>query len=336
MRAMTLDAPATLECDPLHLRERDIPAPAAGQVLVRVHAVGVCRSNLHLIEGEWVDRHVPAMLPIVPGHEVVGHVAALGAGVSQFAPGERVGVQPLWSTCGCCARCLSGCEQLCPDKQITGESVDGGYADYVLATAAHLYRLPDDLEDASAAPLFCPGVTAYGALEKAELVPGCTVAVFGVGGVGHLVIQLARLAGAEVTAVARTRRHLELAEALGAAVILDATRTDVGAHFAARGGVDAAIVFAPSSAVATQAVAALRPRGIAVLGVDAQLDQVLRDEKRVVSTVIGTRVQMRAVLALAAAGKLHVTCETYPLEEASVALARLKANDLVARAVLVT
>lgn len=335
MQAVVLDRPARLEDGPLRVVDREEPTPGPGQVLLRVAACGVCRSNLHMIEGDWVGHGVPAFVPIVPGHEVVGRVAAVGGGVDWLHEGDRVGVQPLWSTCGHCRYCLSGREQLCPDKRITGESVDGGYAQYLLATAAHAHLVPDELDDVDAAPLFCPGVTAYNAVDKAGLRPGARAAVFGVGGVGHMVVQFARLAGAEVFAVARARAHLELAEELGAHPVDDASG-DALAALAAAGGVDAAIVFAPSDEVLQKAIAATVPGGTVVLGVHAHVGELpFFHEKRVVGSVIGSRRQMGEVLALAAAGKVRAHCEPFPLTDAAQVLARLKRGAVRARAVLV-
>ncbi len=205
MKAIVLETLGPLETSPFKLREYDTPVPSPHQVVIGVTACGVCRSNLHMIEGDWRSRGIPSKLPIIPGHEVVGVIADLGAQVEGFHVGDRVGVQPLWWSCGRCSYCLAGREQLCAKREITGETVDGGYAEYMLASSEHLYLVPDGLSDAEAAPLFCPGVTAYGAVAKAELSPSKEVANFGIGGVGHLVIQMALLAGAEVTAVARSR-----------------------------------------------------------------------------------------------------------------------------------
>lgn len=334
MRAVLLESPGPVEGGTVRLARRDDPTPGPGQVVVQVLACGVCRSNLHMIEGEWVPYGVPAFTPIVPGHEVVGRVVAVGPGVDRLRVGDRVGVQPLWSTCGHCTYCLTGREELCPAKKITGESVDGGYAEYMLATAAHAHLVPDGLGDAEAAPLFCPGVTAYNAVSKVAPWPGSAVAVFGVGGVGHMVVQLAALAGATVHAVTRSAVHLQLAEELGA-VPVDAGADPVGA-LAAAGGMDAAIVFAPADEALRQAVAAVKPGGTVVLGVHARLGELpFAEEKRVVGTVIGSRHQVRQVLALAAAGKLRARCEVHPLDEAVAVLGRLKRGEVAARAVLV-
>lgn len=335
MRAVVLEAPGPVEGGPVRLVERPDPRPGPGQVVIEVTACGVCRSNLHMIEGDWVSHGVPAFVPIVPGHEVVGRVAEVGDGVEWLRPGDRVGVQPLWSTCGRCRYCLSGREQLCPAKEITGESVDGGYAQRMLATAAHAHPVPDGLDDVEAAPLFCPGVTAYNAVGKAGLRPGTSVAVFGIGGVGHMVLQFAALSGAEVFAVARGRAHLELAEELGSRPVDDAAGQALETLLAA-GGVDAAIVFAPSDEVLERAVAATRPGGTVVLGVHARVGELpFFHEKRLVGSVIGSRQQMRDVLSLAAAGKVRARCEAFPLGDAAAILTRLKSGEVRARAVLV-
>ena len=302
--------------------------------MLRVTACGVCRSNLHMIEGDWPG--VPSQMPIVPGHEVVGVIDELGPSVDWLEVGDRVGVQPIWSTCGRCAYCLGGREQLCQTKQITGETLDGGYAEFMLADAGYVTPLPDALEDAAAAALFCPGITAFGAVSKARPAPGQTLAVFGVGGVGHLVVQMAALHGASVVGIARSAHHLALAEELGATSTIDASRVDPGEHLARLGGVDASIVFAPSHEAVEQAVAGTRPGGTIVIGVNGRIDRLpFADEKTVVGSLLGTRQQMREVLELAAAGKIHVVHERHPLEEAHATLRRLKHGEIRARAVLI-
>jgi len=171
VRAVVLDTPGPVESGVVHPADHADPRPGSGQIVVQVTACGVCRSNLHMIEGDWVAYGVPGFTPIIPGHEVVGRVVEVGSGVDWLHSGDRVGVQPLWSTCGHCTYCLAGRDQLCSAKQITGETVDGGYAQYMLATAAHAHPVPDEISDVEAAPLFCPGVTAYNAVSKAALTP---------------------------------------------------------------------------------------------------------------------------------------------------------------------
>ena len=336
MRAVLLDAPRPIEESPLRIGDVEVPRPGPGQLLIQVSACGVCRSNLHMVEGDWVSHGVPATSPIIPGHEVVGTVAALGPGVDAFTQGERVGVQPLWWTCERCDYCLSAREELCFRKLITGESVDGGYAEFLLASAAHTYLVPDELSDVDAAPLFCPGLTAYSAVQRASLAPGQTVAVFGLGGVGHMVVQFARLAGADVIAVGRGRAHLDVAADLGA------TRTvswdDSGAERTLQqdGGVDASILFAPSQDLARMAVRATKRGGVIVLGVNADVGELsFFDSKTIAESVIGDRQQMREVLRIAAAGKVKAVTESYPLDQAADVLLRLKRGEIRSRAVLI-
>jgi propanol-preferring alcohol dehydrogenase len=336
MKALLLTRTDPIEKHPLRMAEIATPTPGPGEILVQVAACGVCRSNLHMIEGEWVSNGIPAKLPIIPGHEIVGRVAEVGEGVISFKKGDRAGIQPLWSTCGCCEYCLTGREQLCQTKQITGETVDGGYAEYVLAKAEHTYPVPESLADTDAAPLFCPGVTAYNAVSKAQLTPGKKVVLFGMGGVGHFVLQFAKLHGAEVTVVSRGSRHLRLAEELGASRTIDASSVDPVDAIKLSGGADAAIVFAPSSAVVRQAISAIKPGGIVVLGTFAEIGALpFVEEKTVAGSVIGSRQQMLDVLQLAAAGKIRSVCEVFPLDQAEEALIRLKRGEFQARAVLV-
>ena len=333
MRAVVLETPGPIEGGPVRVTELPDPHPGPGQIVVEVTACGVCRSNLHMVEGDWLPYGVPAFTPIIPGHEVVGRIVEVGDGVDWLAVGDRVGVQPLWSTCGHCSFCLTGRDQLCRSKQITGETVHGGYAERMLATAAHAHPVPDGLDDAEAAPLFCPGITAYNAVGKAGLAPGSSVALFGVGGVGHMVLQFAALTGAEVFGVARSAHHLALAEELGAHPV-DAGADPVAA-LTATGGVDAAIVFAPSDRMIAQALEAVRPGGTVVLGVHGSVGHfAFADEKRLVGSVIGARQQMREVLELAAAGRVRAHVDRFPLEEAGDVLGRLKAGAIRARAVL--
>ena len=289
MKAVILESLAPIDQGPLVVREVERPAAGNGQVVVKVAACGVCRSNLHMIEGDWASGGTPSHTPIIPGHEVVGTVSEIGPNVEHLSVGDRVGVMPLWSTCGFCEFCVAGLDHLCQSKHITGETVDGGYAEYMLATAAHTYLLPDQVTFEDAAPLFCPGITAYGSVSKARLTPGKKVAVFGIGGVGHLVLQMAGLTGADVFAVSRGRNHLELART--GATGVDASRGDPADALQRLGGMDASIVFAPSDAVvAPQAVRATRPGGTVVLGINADPGTLpFAQEKVVVGSLLGTR-----------------------------------------------
>jgi propanol-preferring alcohol dehydrogenase len=334
MKAVLLHEPGPLDSHPLRIADIDVPEPGPGQLLVKVTACGVCRSNLHMIEGDWLPAN-PAFTPIVPGHELVGTVAALGPGVTTFAVGDRVGVMPLWSTCMRCEYCLTGREQLCQTKQITGETVHGGYAEYMLSIADHTYAVPDNLSDAEAAPLFCPGITAYGSVAKARLNASRSVAVFGIGGVGHVVLQMAALSGAEVIAISRSQQHRELALEVGATRVVDPADGRAGELIASQGGVDAAIVFAPSDASVREALTAVKPGGSVIIGVNTHLGALpFADEKTVVGSLLGSRFDMQEVLRLASAGKLRTITESYPLDQAEDVLRRLKDGKVRARAVL--
>jgi alcohol dehydrogenase, propanol-preferring len=336
MRAMTLVRTAPIEEHPLALQDLPVPSPGSGELLVKISTCGVCRSNLHMIEGDWVAAGFPAKLPIIPGHEICGRVAKIGSNGDGFQLDERVGIQPLWTSCLRCEFCLTAREHLCLSKEITGETVDGGYAEYIVAKAAHAYHVPDAIPDVEAAPLFCPGITAYHAVRKAELVPGQRVALFGMGGVGHMVIQFARLAGADVITVARGKRHRELAEKLGSVSTVDPSAGDAVRQLQRDGGLDAAIVFAPSNEALRQALAAIKRGGVVVNGAATEPGPLaFAEEKRLAGTVIGNRQEMREVLQIAAAGKVEVVAETFTLAQAEEALLRLKRGELEARAVLV-
>lgn len=335
MLAQILVTPGPIESKPLTLKDVPVPKPGPGEVLIKVTACGVCRSNLHMIEGDWVANGVPAKSPIVPGHEVVGKIAELGSGVTWFKVDDRVGIQPLWSTCGHCEFCLTAREQLCQTKEITGESVDGGYAEYVVANALHTYAIPDEISDAEAAPLFCPGVTAYGAVHKAGLQPGQTMALFGVGGVGHMVLQFAALTGARLVAVARGANHLKLAERLGAERTIDSNDVDAGEALKKDGGVDVSIVFAPSTPMLRQAIVGTKPGGKIIVGTFTDAGPFFfPDQKQIIGSVIGSRWEMNDVLKIAATGKVKSIVETFKLDETDEALRLLKGGKIEARAVL--
>ena len=334
MKAALLHKVGKIETSPLRIEDIETPKPGNGQVLVKIEASGVCRSNLNMVEGDWVAAGVPPKYPIIPGHEVAGRVAEVGPGVESVSKNDRVGMQPLWTSCGTCEFCLTGGEYFCPKKEILGETVDGGFAEYILAYEGHIYPLPSNLDAVTAAPLFCPGVTAYGAVKKAAVEPGKKVAVFGVGGVGHLAIQFAKLYGADVYAVTRSELHLALASELGATPV-DGKKDPV-AELARLGKMDSCIVFAPSSKVAMQAIKATRPRGTIVMGAPGGIEEFPFDEeKRVVGTLVGGRQAMREVVALAAARKIVPVTETHRLDEANEMLRSLKDCELRARAVLV-
>ncbi len=336
MKGMLLYKPAPIETNPLLLEEMPTPVANRGEVLLKVSACGVCRSNLHMIEGDWLDWGVPAKSPLVPGHEVVGTLQEPGKDVSGLAAGDRVGVQPLFNTCGRCEYCRAGRENLCVKAEITGETINGGYAEYMKAVAAHTYKVPDNVEDAQAAPLFCPGVTAYRAVKMSEPRRGKRVAVFGVGGVGHLAVQFAKLEGMEVTAVSRNVDHLNLAEECGADRVISASEGYNAKNLGGSELVEASIIFAPSDDAISQALKLTKRGGIIVVGVRGNIrDFTFGKEHIVKGSVIGTRADMQNVLRIAAEDKLNVKTQAYSLNDANAVLLKLKRNQVKGRAVLI-
>jgi propanol-preferring alcohol dehydrogenase len=338
MKALLLNKPAPIESKPLKFSDISMPVLKSHNILVRISTCGVCRSNLHLIEGDWLKYGIPPKLPIIPGHEIVGVIESVGKDVDarMFAKGERVGIQPLYSSCMGCEYCLTGREHLCDFRQITGDTENGGYAEYIAVPAEFAYRVPDSVDDIHAAPLFCPGVTAYRAVKQAELSPAKTVAIFGIGGVGHLALQFASLCGAKTVAVTRSKLHMDLALKLGADSVLSSAEENVAESMKKMGYVDSAIVFAPSADAVRDAIRSVKKGGTIVMCVFGVIgdDFMFVDEKVIKGSVIGSRQDMREVLKLTAEGSIEVVCEDFPLDQANEVLERLKHSRIEARAVL--
>ncbi|MFQ5920575.1 MAG: alcohol dehydrogenase catalytic domain-containing protein [Nitrososphaerales archaeon] len=335
---MLLKKTAPIETKPL--APSDLPTPTIGRndLLVKIKTCGVCRSNLHIIEGDWLKYGIPPKLPIIPGHEIVGVVESAGEDVEAriFDKGTRVGIQPLYNSCRMCDYCTTGREHLCDYRQITGDTEDGGYAEYIKVSADFAYRVPDRIDDTHAAPLFCPGVTAYRAVKQAEPAPGKRIAIFGIGGVGHLALQIAKLFGAKTAAVTRSKLHLDLASKLGADEVLSSTEEDVAESMKRTGYADSALVFAPSQNAIRQAIRSVKKGGTIVMGVFGAIgdDFMFVDEKVIKGSVIGSRKDMNDVLNLASEGRIEVVCETFPLGQANEVLDKLKHGRVEARAVL--
>jgi len=333
---MLLDKTAPIESKPLRFAFIDNPTIISREeVLVRVKACGVCRSNLHMIEGDWLSRGFPAKLPIIPGHEIVGIVDSIGKDVNGIEIGDRVGIQPLYHACGTCDYCLSGRENICKRKLITGQSVDGGYAEYIKAPYLFVYKVPDRLSDTEATPLFCPGVTAYKAVKYSSASPSKTIAIFGIGGVGQVALQIAKLWGAKVIAVSRSKNHLEIASKLGAYSVISPDEEDVVKYFKSINYADSSIVFAPSDKAIDQAVKVVKTGGTIVLGVSGSIKEFLFHEEKIIKgIVIGTRQDMHEVLKIAEDGGIHIKVESHRLEEANEILRKLKYSEIESRAVL--
>jgi propanol-preferring alcohol dehydrogenase len=308
------------------------PRPADNQVLIRIKACGVCHSNLHMIEGDFKVFGIPAKLPIIPGHEIAGVVEEVGKDVKGFGVGDRVGVQVLYESCRMCEYCLTGNENLCLERKATGETVDGGYAEYIVAPYDFIYRLPDNLGFEEAAPLFCPGVTAYRAVKRAGVRLGQRVAVIGVGGVGHMSLQFAKLAGAETAAIDRSNAQLSMARELGADHIL--LSEQVEDFVKEKGKFDIVMVHAPSQKAVDQATKIVKRGGTILMAVLGQVNIMFPEEIKIVPSVIGSRQDMKETLKIASTKKIKVKYTAYKLSEAEQVLTKLKKGQIVGRAVL--
>ena len=324
---------------PLELTEMPTPTPGAGEVLIRVEASGLCHTDIHAARGDWP---VKPILPFIPGHEGVGIIEAVGADVTSRRVGQRVAVPWLGSACGTCGYCLSGWESLYERQVNTGYGRDGGFAEYLVANAAFAQPVPDVVFARDAAPLTCAGVTTYKAVKVSGLRPAERAAVFGIGGLGHLAVQYARIFGADVVGVDVTPAKLRLARALGATAVVNARLTDAGQALQELGGVDVAIVLAADPAVLEQAHASLRRGGRLVL-VSLPRDNVMRlpifetvlKGISVIGSIVGTRQDLAEVFALHAAGKTRVIREQRPLEAVNEAIEDVLAGRVDARVVLV-
>ena len=340
MRAMLLERLGPIETNPL----RPIKMPRheiknKNEVLVKIQACGVCRSQLHGIEGDWKKYGIPPALPTIPGHEIVGEVVQIGSGVSKFKAGRRVGISPLRDSCMNCQYCKMGNEHLCDAADITGESLFVGYAEYITVPEDFATPVPDSMKSEYAAPLFCAGITAYKAVIASEPAKGKKIGIFGVGGVGHLAVEFAKMHGCRVTGFARSKNHLDVAKQVGADNVI--AYTDDQKEFLSslrkdEGLLDSAIVFAPSSSVVDAAINSVRKGGIIVLGVLAAIPNFdVFTEKTIRGTLIGSRKDMADVVRLADQNDIKIIHKSFPLEQANQVLADLKHSKIGARAVLI-
>jgi alcohol dehydrogenase, propanol-preferring len=333
MRGWHVDRPGPVDRGhPLELRQAPVPEPGPGELLLRVLACGVCRTDLHVTEGDLpVRRH-----GVIPGHEVVGEVVAAGPGdTASFAVGDRAGAAWLRSTDGTCRYCLRGAENLCPSSAYTGWDADGGYAEYMTVPAAYAHRLPSGYSDADLAPLLCAGIIGYRALQRACVPEGGRLGVYGFGGSAHLATQVALTRGATVHVMTRGARSRKLARSLGVASVQ-------GPEDMPPEPLDAAILFAPVGDLVLPAMAALDRGGtLSIAGIylsdipSLNYDRHLFSERQMRSVTSNTREDAREFLAFAASHRLLVTTHQYPLDSADRALADLKAGRFDGAAVLV-
>ena len=329
MKACLLRAPASIKTSPLEYIDVPTPLPGPGDLRIRVNACSVCRTDLHVIEGELP----PGKSPVIPGHQVVGVVESRGENAQRFAPGARVGVAWLHRTDGVCAYCRSNAENLCDNPVFTGYTIDGGYAQYIVAPEDFVYALPDGFADVQAAPLLCAGIIGFRALRLSGIQPGGRLGLYGFGAAAHVAIQVARHWNVEVFAATRHVRHQRLALELGAVWTggtLDAPPTKL----------DAAIIFAPAGEIVPAALKALRKGGTLALGgihmsAIPALDYDLLYQERVVRSVANnTREDGREFLRLAAEIPIRTHIQMFPLREANRALKALKDDAISGAAVL--
>lgn len=324
------------------LAMEDLARPSAGpdEVVIQVEACGVCHSDLHVADGDWIQFAGIVKKPLVMGHEVAGRVVEKGANVRELVVGDRVGVPWVFWTCGECEFCRQGDENLCAKQKITGVTVDGGYAEFVKAPATHATKIPAQISSSDAAPLFCAGVTVYRALRQSRIQPGQRLGIFGVGGLGHLAVQIGRASGAEVTAIDICDEKLALAKALGAAHALNAGARDTVKLVRGQGGVHVALVTSAAKAAYDLAFYCLRPTGtLMAVGLPAEdigFPPILMaaGEVRIQASAVGTRKDLHEVLELAAQGKVRCEVAKRPLVEVNEVLEELRRGRISGRVVL--
>ncbi|WP_153076396.1 alcohol dehydrogenase AdhP [Paraburkholderia bonniea] len=323
---------------PLTIEEVAVPRPAAGDLLVKIEACGVCHTDLHAAEGDWPVKPKP---PFIPGHEGVGYVAAVGAGVTHIKEGDRVGIPWLYSACGYCPHCLGGWETLCEAQQNTGYSVNGGFAEYALANAAYVGRLPDKISFVDIAPVLCAGVTVYKGLKVTDTKPGDWVAISGIGGLGHMAVQYAKAMGRNVAAIDVDEAKLELARKLGATVTVNAIKTDPGAYLKKEiGGAHGVLVTAVSPIAFEQALGMVRRGGTVSLNglppgsFPLPIFGMVLEGITVRGSIVGTRLDLQESMEFAEQGKVAATVSTDRLENINEVFKRMHAGQIEGRVVL--
>jgi propanol-preferring alcohol dehydrogenase len=323
---------------PLSIDEVPIPAPDAGQILVKIAASGVCHTDLHAADGDWPVKPKP---PFIPGHEGVGHVAAVGAAVSHVKEGDRVGVPWLYTACGHCRHCLGGWETLCESQQNTGYSVNGGFAEYVLADPNYVGHLPAKASFVDIAPILCAGVTVYKGLKVTHTRAGDWVVVSGIGGLGHMAVQYARAMGLNVIAVDVDDAKLELATRLGASLVVNARKADPMAFVKkAVGGAQGVLVTAVSPKAFEQAMGMVGRGGtVSLVGLPPgdfplSIFNTVLNGITVRGSIVGTRLDLQEALDFAGQGKVKATVAAERLENINQIFARMRAGDIQGRIVI--
>ncbi len=324
--------------EPLEVQEVPVPTPGPGQALIEIIASGVCHTDLHAADGDWP---VKPTLPFIPGHEGAGIVVALGPGVTHLKDGDRVGVVWLHSACGHCEFCMSGWETLCKEQKNSGYSVNGGFAQYAVAEADYLGRIPSNLSFVDAAPILCAGVTTYKGLKETNTRPGQWVVISGVGGLGHVAVQYAKAMGLHVAAVDLGPEKMALAKKLGAEITIDAKTQDPPTEIQRQiGGAHGVLVTAVSTIAFKQALGMLRRGGTCVLNglppgeFPVSIFDLVLNGHTIRGSIVGTRTDLEEALQFAAEGKVKATIEVLPLDSINDIFARLKAGKVNGRVVL--
>jgi propanol-preferring alcohol dehydrogenase len=330
MKAMAVRQPGPIESEPLRELDAPVPNPGSGEILVRIRTCGVCRTDLHVAEGD-----LPPKLPIViPGHEIVGIVEKRGVGASRFAQGARVGIAWLRETCGTCVYCRRGRENLCPNARFTGWDHDGGYAEYAVVREDYAYTLPDTVGDEEAAPLMCAGIIGFRAIKRADIYPGATVGLYGFGGSAHIALQVLKYWQCRVFVMSRGGLHRDLASHLGADWIGEADERPPAP-------LDAAILFAPAGNLVLPAMEALDRGGIlTIAGIyltavpELNYEKHLFYEREIRSVTANTRADAQEFLKIAGEVPVRTHTIAFGLSEANVALKMLKHDEIKGAGVL--
>jgi len=320
---------------PLEIVDMPVARPGTNQILVKVIASGVCHTDLHAASGDWP---VKPKLPLVPGHEAIGYVAAAGPDVKNVKEGDIVGVPWLYSACGCCEFCISGWETLCEQQQNGGYSVDGGYAEYVIADARYVGRFPAGINFIEMAPIICAGVTVYKGLKETDTRPGQWVAISGIGGLGHLAVQYAKAMGLQVAAIDVADDKLQLARSLGASLVVNAKEQDPGAYLKKEtGGMHGVLVTAVSPVAFRQGISALRRKGtISLNGLppgsfDLPIFETVLNRYTVRGSIVGTRQDLQEAIDFAVAGRVKATVHTRRLEDINSVFDEMKKGEIQGR-----
>ncbi|WP_121812249.1 alcohol dehydrogenase AdhP [Mucilaginibacter kameinonensis] len=323
---------------PLAIEQVPVKEPGNDQILVKVITCGVCHTDLHACEGDWP---VKPKLPLIPGHEAIGYVAALGSNVKNLKEGDIVGVPWLFSACGCCEYCFTGWETLCESQKNGGYSVDGGYAEYVVADARYVARFPANINFLEVAPVICAGVTVYKGIKETDTKPGDWIAISGIGGLGHMAVQYAKAMGLHVAAIDVADDKLQLAKQLGADIVVNALEEDPGAYIKKHtGGMHGVLVTAVSPVAFNQALTTLRRKGtVSLTGLppgsfDLSIFNTVLNRYTIRGSIVGTRIDMQEAIAFAIEGKVKATVRAEKLENINEVFNEMKRGEINGRIVL--